>query len=97
MTDTTATQFTELTTQTTGPEAYIRINVTKTTKGYGHETTVSLRWENTVVNDEFLALRNGGVDGPEPAAVLLQQLLQLSDELAREEIARRQAEDEGQS
>lgn len=81
--------------QTTSPECYVRINVSKTTTGYSYETTVSLRWENEVIGAEYLALRPGGFAGePEPAAVLLQQLLESSDALAREEIARRQIEDE---
>ena len=28
----------------TTPERYVRINITKNSKGYSHETTVSLRW-----------------------------------------------------
>ena len=35
---------TVMTEATAAPEGYIRINITKNSKGYSHETTVSLRW-----------------------------------------------------
>lgn len=59
------------------PERYVRIAVTKNTKGFSYETTVSLRWTSNLT------------EGAEE----LQSLLQLSDGLAREEIANREALD----
>lgn len=63
---------------TAGPEAYVRINVTKNTKGYSYETTVSLRWDTA---------RVGG-------SPIIAGMLSDADRLARDEIARREREDE---
>lgn len=59
------------------PENYVRIQVTKGAKEYRSETTVSLRWDGS----------------PEEGADQLQQLLRVSDDLARDEIQRREYED----
>ena len=59
------------------PETYVRINVTKQSKGYVHESTVSLRG-----NDRQMDMEQGLAD-----------LLRMSDTLARDEIARREALD----
>jgi len=67
----------ELTTTGGAPERYIRINITKNTKGYSYETTVSLRWTVGIHLHEQ-ALRN---------------LLFQSDQLARAEIADRETRD----
>ena len=61
----------------TAPETYVRINVTKQSKGYVHESTVSLRG-----NDRQMDMEQGLAD-----------LLRMSDTLARDEIARREALD----
>lgn len=60
------------------PRSRVRVNVTKNTKGYQHETTAEVEWAGPLtVGEELLA-----------------RLLRRSDELAREEIARRMSEDE---
>lgn len=68
-----------ITETTKSPERYIRINITKNSKGYTYETTVSLRWEYI-----------GTVD----PAYLLDQLNREADQLARLDIARREALDD---
>jgi hypothetical protein len=64
----------ELTAVATAPERYTRIAITKNTKGYSYETTVSLRWAE------------GEVDPQEELRVLLRQ----ADHQARMEMARRE-------
>lgn len=91
----------ELAATAEGPELYVRVNIAKQSKGYVHETTVSMRW---------IDLTHAGKDGePEglwmrtpdhwgtplqtPARVALQELLQLADTEARAEMRRREALD----
>jgi hypothetical protein len=59
------------------PEHYIRINISRNTKGYSAETTVSVRWVGT----------------PDEQADALRELLHQADTLAREEVALRKIED----
>ena len=37
---------TQQTATSMAPEKYVRINITKNTKGYGYETTISVRWQD---------------------------------------------------
>ena len=94
---------TELSTHAAGPECYVRVNVTKTSKGYSHETTVSLRWANeteTTFGGESFLLRSPGVDDDDStlrsSSEVLGDLLLIADAAARAEIARREAADGGQ-
>lgn len=59
------------------PEQYVRINISKTAKEYRAETTISLRWTGR----------------PEDGTAELRHLLRLADDLAREEIERREYQD----
>lgn len=61
-------------TTSTSPERSIRINITKNTKGYSYETSVSLRWTGEDFDE---------VDE-------LATLLRTSDERARREIVERE-------
>jgi len=45
------------------PERYIRINITKNSKGYSHETTVSLKWSGDDGYPEQLAVMLRDADG----------------------------------
>lgn len=56
------------------PEQYMRINITRNTRGYQGETTVSIRGDAWEFAD-------------------MESLLQESDRMLREEIARREAVD----
>lgn len=69
--------MTEQTETHTSPERYCRIAITKNSKGYSHETTVSLRWSG----DDFDYIGE------------LNHLNGTADLLAREEIAAREADD----
>lgn len=62
-----------------GPERYVRINISQNSKGFTYETTVSLRWGS----DDFTA--------PEQAAMVLEELLAESRCLAQDEIKAREA------
>lgn len=67
----------------TSPERYIRINITRNTKGYQAETTVSLRW-------------TGEDDGSaDEVGAELEKLNRRADDEARVEIARREELDAG--
>jgi hypothetical protein len=64
--------------ETQSPERYVRINITKNSKGYQAETTVSLRWSG----DETAY------------TTVLDDLNREANALARLEIARRETLDE---
>lgn len=68
------------TTLTSGPERYVRINISQNSKGFTYETTVSLRWpeEQTTTGAWWDALDN---------------MLDASRLLAEQEIAKREAGD----
>jgi hypothetical protein len=65
-------------TKNTSPEKYIRINITKNSKGYQSETTVSLRW-----NGDTTAY-----------TAILADLNREADDLARFEIKQRERTDD---
>jgi hypothetical protein len=92
-----------MTAETRPIEAYVRINIAKQAKGYVHETTISLRWEPTLLDgtefleivDEF-AVTQGRDDGSSVTThhrLALGRLLESADYLAREEIKRREQVD----
>jgi hypothetical protein len=65
-------------TKNTSPEKYIRINITKNSKGYQSETTVSLRWDGDTT----------------AYTAILDDLNREADALARLEIRHREMADE---
>lgn len=65
-------------TKNTSPEKYIRINISKNSKGYQSETTVSLRWDGDTT----------------AYTAILDDLNREADALARLEIRHREAADE---
>jgi hypothetical protein len=69
------------------PEFYVRVNIAKNSKGYTHETTVSMRWsgdweEVPVDGESYLT------------PFVLGNLHRMADESARKEIKRRESLDE---
>lgn len=76
MSDTTATPITVYEMNTT-PEIYLRVNITKNTKGYNAETTASVRTTGSEA----------------AACELLSNLLASADTIARTEIAARERVD----
>jgi len=71
---------TQQTATSMAPEKYVRINITKNTKGYTYETTTSVRWQGA--EDDGIQVIAG--------------LLQHADATARVEIAQREAVDAGE-
>jgi hypothetical protein len=65
-------------TNNTSPEKYIRINITKNSKGYQSETTVSLKWDGDTT----------------AYTAILADLNREADALARLEIRQRELADE---
>lgn len=71
-------QDTTLETETKSPEKYVRINITKNSKGFTYETTVSLRWEGNKT----------------AYTAILDDLNREADALARLEILKRERADD---
>ena len=68
----------------TTPEYYVRTNITRNTKGFQHETTVSIRWQDSPAVVPT-------TDGDQSTASILGALHRIADETARKEIALREA------
>lgn len=54
-------------------ERYVRINITKNTKGYSYETTISLRWTGDIDRDFELDRLNVEADNEARAEIKRRQ------------------------
>lgn len=89
----------EPTADRSGPELYVRVNLSKTSAGWRHETTVSMRWRDLMHpardtgEPEGLWVRTADAWGTpidQPARSALEDLLRMADTEARVEIVRRE-------
>lgn len=74
----------------------MRVNVAKQSKGYVHDTTVEVTWENDTDDEDDYLVTMGDAGSMRPDQVLA-HLLRVADNAARAEIAEREALDRNPS